>query len=84
MHPTLTPCLAPPAPQVPSIWAIGDCTDRMNLTPVALMEGKALVATLFGGKPTVPDYDNVRCGGGGGLGSAAAAVGELDGSSAAE
>ena len=47
------------APQVPSIWAIGDCTDRMNLTPVALMEGKALVATLFGGQPTVPDYDNV-------------------------
>ena len=48
---------------MPSIWAIGDCTDRMNLTPVALMEGKALVATLFGGKPTVPAYDNVRCGG---------------------
>lgn len=91
---------------VPSIWAIGDVTDRMNLTPggwaamgvrarhaaalraphgraayppqqhnharacapipavtlppaVALMEGKALVATLFGSKPTVPDYENV-------------------------
>ncbi|KAL4439500.1 hypothetical protein ABPG77_008829 [Micractinium sp. CCAP 211/92] len=44
---------------VPSIWAIGDCTDRLNLTPVALMEGKALAATLFGGKPTVPDYENV-------------------------
>lgn len=44
---------------VPSIWAIGDVTDRMNLTPVALMEGKALVATLFGGKKTVPDYENV-------------------------
>ena len=28
--------------------------------PVALMEGKALVATLFGGKSTVPDYENVR------------------------
>lgn len=27
---------------------------------VALMEGKALVATLFGGKPTTPDYENVR------------------------
>ena len=44
---------------VPSIWAIGDVTERMSLTPVALMEGKALAATLFGGKPTVPDYDNV-------------------------
>eukprot|EP00887_Chlorella_sp_A99_P002348 scaffold10.g2348.t1 len=44
---------------IPSIWAIGDVTDRMNLTPVALMEGKALAATLFGGRPTVPDYDNI-------------------------
>lgn len=44
---------------VPSIWAIGDVTDRMNLTPVALMEGKALAATLFGNKPSVPDYDNI-------------------------
>jgi len=54
--------------QVPSIWAIGDVTDRMNLTPVALLEGKAFVATLFGGKPTVPDYENVRCAYGRGLG----------------
>ena len=44
---------------VPSIWAIGDVTDRVALTPVALMEGRALAATLFGGKPTKPDYDNV-------------------------
>jgi len=44
---------------VPSIFAIGDVTDRMNLTPVALMEGKALAATLFGGDPTKPDYENV-------------------------
>lgn len=44
---------------VPSIWSIGDCTDRLNLTPVALMEGRALAATLFGGKPTAPDYENV-------------------------
>lgn len=47
----------------PSVWAIGDCTDRVNLTPVALMEGRALAATLFGGKPTKPDYENVRVGG---------------------
>ena len=45
---------------VPSIFAIGDVTDRMNLTPVALMEGKALAATLFGGDATKPDYENVR------------------------
>lgn len=45
----------------PSIWAIGDVTDRVNLTPVALMEGRALAKTLFGGQPTKPDYDNVSC-----------------------
>lgn len=44
---------------VPSIWAIGDATDRMNLTPVALMEGRALASTLFGGVPASPDYGNV-------------------------
>ncbi|MCA1907458.1 MAG: glutathione-disulfide reductase [Magnetospirillum sp.] len=44
---------------VPSIWAIGDVTDRMNLTPVALAEGMALVQTLFLGNPTSTDYDNV-------------------------
>ncbi|GAB4821380.1 hypothetical protein N2152v2_008426 [Parachlorella kessleri] len=44
---------------VPSVWAIGDVTDRMDLTPVALMEGKALAATLFGGKPTIPCYENI-------------------------
>ncbi|XP_057964976.1 glutathione reductase, chloroplastic [Malania oleifera] len=41
---------------VPSIWAVGDVTDRINLTPVALMEGAALAKTLFGDEPTVPDY----------------------------
>lgn len=45
---------------MPSIWAIGDVTDRVNLTPVALMEGKALAATLFGGENKTPDYENVR------------------------
>jgi glutathione reductase (NADPH) len=44
---------------VPSIWAIGDVTDRMNLTPVALAEGMALVQTLFLGNPTIVDYENV-------------------------
>jgi glutathione reductase (NADPH) len=44
---------------VPSIWAIGDATDRMNLTPVALAEGMALANTLFNGTPTRVDYENV-------------------------
>ncbi|KAH9724575.1 glutathione reductase [Citrus sinensis] len=43
---------------VPSIWAVGDVTDRINLTPVALMEGGALAKTLFQAEPTKPDYRN--------------------------
>jgi glutathione reductase (NADPH) len=42
---------------VPSIWAIGDVTNRANLTPVAIREGMCLAATLFGGgEPQAPDY----------------------------
>ncbi|GMN48903.1 hypothetical protein TIFTF001_018074 [Ficus carica] len=41
---------------VPSIWAVGDVTDRVNLTPVALMEGVALAKTIFLNEPTKPDY----------------------------
>lgn len=41
---------------VPSIWAVGDVTDRINLTPVALMEGGALAKTLFVNEPTKPDF----------------------------
>ena len=33
--------------------------DRMNLTPVALMEAMAVASTLFQGKPTKPDYHAV-------------------------
>jgi glutathione reductase (NADPH) len=44
---------------VPSIWAVGDVTDRINLTPVALMEGMALAKTLALNQPTKPDYDFV-------------------------
>jgi glutathione reductase (NADPH) len=44
---------------VPSIWAIGDATDRINLTPVAIAEGMALAKTLFGGEPTQPDHADV-------------------------
>jgi glutathione reductase (NADPH) len=44
---------------VPSIWAIGDATDRINLTPVAIHEGMCVAKTLFGGVPTKPDHTGV-------------------------
>ena len=44
---------------VPGIYAIGDVTNRLNLTPVATHEGMALAKTLFGGTPTPVDHDNV-------------------------
>ncbi|CAM6097737.1 unnamed protein product [Calypogeia fissa] len=43
---------------VPNIWGAGDVTNRVMLTPVGIMEGAALAHTLFGGKPTKPDYKN--------------------------
>ena len=44
---------------VESIHAIGDVTNRINLTPVATAEAMWLAKTLFGGKPTPVDHDNV-------------------------
>ncbi|MFK7991303.1 MAG: glutathione-disulfide reductase [Sandaracinaceae bacterium] len=44
---------------VPSIHALGDVTDRMNLTPVALAEAMALVDTLFGDGERTVNYENV-------------------------
>src|SRR6202167_678930 len=44
---------------VPNIYAVGDCTDRMQLTPVAIAEGQAVAETLFHGNPKTPDYENV-------------------------
>jgi glutathione reductase (NADPH) len=44
---------------VGSIYAIGDCTDRMMLTPVAIAEGMAVANTLFNDKPMRPSYLNV-------------------------
>jgi glutathione reductase (NADPH) len=41
---------------VPSIYAVGDVTNRLNLTPVAIREGQALADRLFGGLD-VPDFD---------------------------
>tara|TARA_R110002110_G_scaffold48959_5_gene145510 strand:+ start:937 stop:2409 length:1473 start_codon:yes stop_codon:yes gene_type:complete len=42
---------------VPSVFAIGDVTDRVNLTPVAIREGMAFVETVFAGNPTPVDHD---------------------------
>ncbi len=44
---------------IPSIYAIGDVTDRINLTPVAIREGQAFTETVFRGNPTAPDHDLV-------------------------
>ena len=44
---------------IDSIWAIGDVTNRVNLTPVATAEGMWLAKTLFRGEPTPVDHDNV-------------------------
>ena len=44
---------------VPSIYAIGDVTNRINLTPVALAEGMVLARRLFGQLATTVDYDFV-------------------------
>jgi glutathione reductase (NADPH) len=41
---------------VPSIFAVGDVTDRIQLTPVAIREGQAFADTQFGNKPTRVDY----------------------------
>jgi glutathione reductase (NADPH) len=47
------------ATSVPHIYAIGDVTDRLNLTPVATAEGHALADSLFGNKPRSVSLENV-------------------------
>jgi glutathione reductase (NADPH) len=44
---------------VPHIYAVGDVTDRINLTPVAIREGHAFADSVFGGRPTPVDHTNV-------------------------
>jgi glutathione reductase (NADPH) len=44
---------------VENIYAVGDCTDRMNLTPVAINEGRAFADTEFGGKTRIMSYESV-------------------------
>ncbi len=44
---------------VSNIYAVGDVTNRVNLTPVAIREGAAFADTVFGDKPTAVDHTNV-------------------------
>ena len=44
---------------VPNIYAIGDVTDRLNLTPVAIAEGRAIAETLYNNNPMKIDHANV-------------------------
>ena len=44
---------------VENIWAVGDVTNRINLTPVAIREGHAFADTVFGGKPWEADHKHV-------------------------
>ena len=44
---------------VPSIYAIGDVTDRLQLTPVAIREGHAFADSVFGNKPWTTDHKDV-------------------------
>jgi glutathione reductase (NADPH) len=41
----------------PTIYAVGDVTNRVQLTPVAIREGQAFAETVFGNRPTKVDYD---------------------------
>jgi glutathione reductase (NADPH) len=44
---------------VPNIYAVGDVTNRVNLTPVAIREAHAFAETVYGGNPTPVDHSNV-------------------------
>jgi glutathione reductase (NADPH) len=44
---------------VPSIYAVGDVTNRVNLTPVAIREGHAFADSLYGGKPWTADHSTI-------------------------
>jgi glutathione reductase (NADPH) len=44
---------------IDNVFAVGDVTNRLNLTPVAIREGHAFADSVFGGKPTAVDHINV-------------------------
>ncbi len=43
----------------PGIYAVGDVTDRVQLTPVAIREGQAFADTVFGNRPSTVDYGSI-------------------------
>ena len=43
----------------PSIYAVGDVTDRVQLTPVAIREGQAFADSVFGDNPRIVDYTSI-------------------------
>ena len=47
---------------VKNIYAVGDVTDRVNLTPVAIREGAAFVETVYNDNPTAYDHTNIASG----------------------
>jgi glutathione reductase (NADPH) len=47
------------ASTAPSVYAVGDVTNRINLTPVAIREAHAVALTLFGNQPTPVDHMDV-------------------------
>ena len=44
---------------LPGVYAVGDVTNRVNLTPVAINEGRALAETLYNANPTQVNYANI-------------------------
>ena len=44
---------------IPSIYAVGDVINRVQLTPVAIREGHAFADSVFGGNPRTVDYRNI-------------------------
>ncbi len=44
---------------IPSIYAVGDVTNRVQLTPVAIREGQAFADTVFGNAPRTVDYSHI-------------------------
>lgn len=44
---------------MPNIFAVGDVTDRVNLTPVAIREGHAFADSMYGGKPWQVDHSDI-------------------------
>jgi len=54
---SLIPVDADQRTNVPGIYAVGDVTDRVNLTPVAVDEGRAFADTVYGSRPRQVDHD---------------------------